>query len=411
MRLAKETARSIYVEASECGDDKERKAIANWASTSEQKERLTAMVTLAQSEPGIPISVETLDAQPWLFNCLNGTIDLRTGELREHRREDYLTKLCPIEYPTEPGDEPELWLEFLGRVFDHNSPLIAFVQRLVGMALVGEVLENILAIFHGNGANGKSVFVETICGVLGPDYAMFAQPTLLLVDRYGRHPTERADLFGKRLVVINETGEGNRLSESTVKQLTSRENIRARRVREDSWEFKPTHSLILATNHRPEVRGTDFGIWRRLRLVPFSVTIPKEEQDNHLSEKLKPEWPAILRWAVTGCLDWQRNGLAEPTEVLFATEAYRTEQDKLGEFITERCDIHPDHEARASDLYASYKTWATNRSEKPETQTAFGRRLSERGLKKDTPTSGPHRRKVVYSGIGLLPAGECQECQ
>ncbi len=201
------------------------------------------------------------------------------------------------------------------------------------MALVGEVLENILAILHGTGANGKSVFIETICGMLGDDYAMFAAPTLLLVDRWGRHPTERADLFGKRLVCINETGEGNRLSESTVKQLTSREKIRARRMREDSWEFSPTHSIVLATNHRPEVRGTDYGIWRRLRLVPFGVVIPEPERDNELAEKLQSEWPAILRWAVAGCLAWQRGGLAEPEQVKVATAEYRAEQDVLGEFI------------------------------------------------------------------------------
>ena len=165
-----------------------------------------------------------------------------------------------------------------------------------------------------------------------------------MVDRSGRHPTERADLFGMRLVAANESGDGGRLSEETVKQLTSRESIRARRMREDSREFTPSHTVILATNHKPEIRGTDYGIWRRVCLVPFSVTIPPEDRDKDLANKLRAEWPSILRWAVSGCLEWQKNGLQPPQEVLEATAAYQAEQDLLNEWLDERCVVREKQE-------------------------------------------------------------------
>jgi P4 family phage/plasmid primase-like protien len=360
MRRAKLTARSIYRDASNEPDTEQRKLLVKFATQSERRERLAAMIDLAQSEQPIPVPVDCLDSAAWLLNVENGTIDLMTGRLREHCREDFLTKLCPVEYPVVSGSDPHLWLSFLDRIFAGNNKLIGFLQRLVGMALVGEVLENILPIFYGSGANGKSVFLETICGMLGSDYAMTASTSLLMVDRMGRHPTERTDLHGRRFVAAIETGDGGRLSEETVKQLTSRESIRARRMREDFWEFKPSHSVFLATNHRPEVRGTDYGIWRRLRLVPFSVVIPEGERDADLANKLKSEWPLILRWAVAGCLDWQRNKLQAPAEVKAATDDYRADSDVLGEFIEERCIAEPGCEAMAESLQ-KYRTTFGNK--------------------------------------------------
>ncbi len=396
MRLAKRTARSIYVEASQAPVKDTREALAKWASASERRERLVATIALAQSEQPIPIAVESLDADPWLFNVENGTIDLRTGELREHRREDYLTKLCPVEYPTEPGIDPDLWLTFMDRIFGGNVALVRFIQRLIGMALVGEVQEHILPIFHGVGANGKSVTLETVCGMLGNDYAMNAPASLLMASKSGRHPTELADLHGKRFVAAVETADGGRLSESLVKELTGGDSIRARRMREDFWQFRPSHTVVLATNHKPTVRGTDHGIWRRIRLVPFNVVIPDHEQDKELANKLKAEWPAILKWAVAGCLDWQRNGLQAPEDVVAATDNYRNDMDVLGEFIEDRCVVGPHNEARARDLYRAYKDWAVERGEFVETQTRFGARLGERGFAKSRARDG-----VFYRGLGL----------
>lgn len=398
MRRAKRTARSIYHEASQIAGRTKRELMAKWAVTSERRERLMAMIALAQSERPIPIRVNFLDTHPWLLNVKNGTLDLRKGELREHRREDYLTKLCDVEYPTEGGIDPDLWLSFLDRIFAGSALMIGFVQRLLGMSLVGDVHEHILPVFFGAGANGKSVWLETVCGLLGTDYAMSASTHLLLVTKSARHPTELADLHGKRLVSAVETADDSRLSESLVKKLTGGDSIRARRMQEDFWQFRPSHTVILATNHRPIIRGTDHGIWRRIHLVPFTVTIPDHEQDKQLTNKLRREWPAILRWAVAGCLDWQHRGLQAPDEVICATSSYKAEMDLLSKFIDDCCVERIGITAPASDLYHVYQKWANDRGERVETQTTFGIRLSERGLEKYRDGKG----RTNYRGIGLL---------
>jgi P4 family phage/plasmid primase-like protien len=394
MRRAKLVTRSIYVEASKAADKDSREALAKWAAASERRERLAAMVALAESEQPIPIGVETLDANPWVLNCLNGTLDLRSGKLREHRREDYLTKCCPVEYPTEEGIDPVLWQKFLDKIFNGNAALIGFVRRLMGASLVGEVRDHALPIFHGTGANGKSVLIETWTGILGPDYAIKAPANFLLVKRGETHPTELADLHGKRLVAAVETPDGGRLSESLVKELTGGDSIRARRMREDFWQFRPSHTVLLATNHKPQILGTDFAIWRRIRLVPFTITIPEPEQDKALAIKLRAEWPAILRWAVGGCIEWKANGLDAPAEVLAATDNYRADMDPLGDFIEECCVIGPQCEAKAGDLYRTYKTWAEARGDELENQKRFGNRLTERGYERSKRNG-----RVWYRGI------------
>jgi putative DNA primase/helicase len=275
----KQTARSIYHEAAEAENEKERKALANHAKRSESKARITDALYLARSETGIPVRPNQLDANPWLLNALNGTVDLRTGELRDHDREDLITKLAPVEY--NPDAQAPIFAAFLERILP-SLALRRFVQRVIGYAAPGTVSEELLTIFHGMGANGKSTLVNSVMEALG-DYAMQAAPDLLLAKR-GSHPTELADLFGARFVASTETEEGRRLAESLVKQLTGRDPIKARRMREDFWQFDPTHTVFLATNHRPEVRGTDLAIWRRIRLVPFQVTIPPAEQDKRLPE-------------------------------------------------------------------------------------------------------------------------------
>jgi putative DNA primase/helicase len=260
-------------------DRQQRLAIAKknlkWALESESARRINAMLDLARSEPGIPILPDQMDSDPWLFNCVNGTLDLRTGKLREHRREDYITKVCPTRYNA--NAVCKAWLRFLGGVFpdDEGEPdteLITFNQRLLGRCLTGDVSEQILPIFWGSGANGKSTLINAILETMGDDYAMKANADLLMTSRGERHPTELAQLFGMRLVVASETHQGRRINETLVKDLTGGEPIRARRMREDFWEFKPTRKVILLTNHKPRVAGTDEGIWRRLRLLPFTTT-------------------------------------------------------------------------------------------------------------------------------------------
>jgi putative DNA primase/helicase len=261
----------------------------------------------------------------------------------------------------------------------------------VGSWLPGVVVEHLLPILYGSGANGKSVFIETICGMLGADYAMKAPPGFLIASKHDRHPTELADLHGKRLVAAIETADGGRLSEVLAKELSGGDTIRARRMREDFWQFTPSHSLVLASNYKPSVRGVDHGIWRRLRLIPFVVTITEANQDKHLAAKLRDEWPAILRWACSGCIKWQRNGLATPVEVLAATESYKVESDTFKQWLDECCEIDPSAEWKASLAYHSFCEWFGTPNERPMSSVKFSEQVSIHQF-----TKSPRRRDGYY---------------
>jgi putative DNA primase/helicase len=398
MRLAKFTAKSIHGEAAIAEDEDRQKEITKFAFASQSRPRLEAMLALAKSEQPISIAYSSLDADPWLLNCENGTVCLRTGELRPHDPADLLTKSTGIEYAADAGDDAVLWAEFLHTIFAGDRELIRFVQRLLGVSLIGEQKEHLFPIAYGSGANGKSVLFGVVQDSLG-EYAITAAPNLFTVKRGDSHPTELADLHGRRLAVLNETQDGAKLNEGLIKSITGGDRIKARRMREDFWEFAPSHTAYLVTNHRPVVSGTDFGIWRRLRLLPFTVTIPAERQDRDLPEKLRAEGPAILRWMVQGCLDWQREGLGDPAAVKVATEGYRAESDTLGRWLEECCLVHGSAQSKASSLLDSFNKWAQTLHENEESATWLGRKLAEKGFTKARTTQG-----VMYRGIGLLEA-------
>jgi P4 family phage/plasmid primase-like protien len=391
-RLAKETVRGIYREASDEEDEDRRKALGKHARASESETRIRAMVELAK--PEIPVSPDELDASPWLLNTANGTIDLRTGELREHRREDLITKVAPVEY--DPAAAAPTWEAFLERVLP-GEELRQFVQRAVGYSATGSTSEQCMFIHHGPGANGKSTFAETLSATLG-DYAMRTPTETLLVKRPGGVPNDVARLKGARYVTASETEEGRRLAESLVKDLTGQDTISARFMWAEWFDFKPTHALHLSTNHRPEIRGSDAAIWRRIRLVPWSVTIPPAEQDRKLPEKLRAELPGVLTWIVRGCLEWQREGLQAPEEVRQATKAYRAEMDVLAAFLADCCLRAEDETAFAGDLWGAWKRWCEESGEQAGTQKRFGGRLAERGFlnHRDSRTG-----RKVWSGVAL----------
>ena len=387
---AKQTARAIYQEAADEPDSDRRGALAKFARQSESAAKRAAMVQLARSEPGIPILPDALDQDDYLLNCPNGTLNLRTNELHTHRREDLITKLCPTPY--EPAAECSLWLACLQRIFYRRQSLITFLQRLFGYCLTGDVLEQLLAIFYGVGANGKSTLLGILMEMLGTDYAMKGVRDLLMAKKQEGHSTDRADLFGKRLVVCIETEERRRLAESLVKDLTGGDRQRARKMYQDNFEFRPTHKLILAVNHKPTITGTDHAIWRRVKLVPFNVIIPPAERDRSLQAKLREELPGILAWCVRGCLDWQRDGLGAPEEVAAATSDYQIEQDTLSRFLEESCIIDGSARAKASDLLAAYREWS---GDKHIRQLDFGQALTERGFQRFTSNG------TWYKGVGL----------
>jgi putative DNA primase/helicase len=361
---------------------------------------VNAALTLAQ--PDLAITPSELDRDPWLLNCVNGTLNLKTGELQPHTQADYITSLCPTAF--NPDAASYSWDRFLESTFAGSLPLIEFVQRWCGYCLSGVVTEQRLPVFWGGGANGKSTILNAIQDAVGRDFVTTGARDLLLKKRGDSHPTELADLFGKRLVVCAESDDGRTLAEGQLKQLTGGDRIKARRMKEDFWEFEPTHKTLLVTNHLPRVQGNDHAIWRRLLLVPFNQkfwnpdggeTGPDElRQDKQLGEKLRAEREGILAWMVRGCLDWQRRGLCPPPEVMLATNEYRSREDRLQAFIDDCCLVSPMCRIRAGELYDSYRKWCEQNGESAESGTWFGRNVAEQFQK--TKSAG-----TWYLGIGL----------
>ena len=348
-----------------------------WATKSMSAKGIAAMIQLAQSLPGIVIHHARLDADPWLLNVDNGAIDLRTGCLRDHDRNDLCTKLAPVAY--DPDASCPTWDAFLSRAMGGNSELVAYLQSLIGYSLTGVVREHVLAFFFGAGANGKSTFLSTIHAMLG-DYASPAPRQLLFRTKGGEHPTGIASLYGKRFVTCSEIEEGLAFDEALVKDLTGGDPIEARRMREDFWTFLPSHTLIMAGNHKPTVRGDDEGIWRRMRLVPWTVTIPEAERDPELPEKLKAELPGILAWAVRGCLGWQKaNGLKQPEAVREATTEYRKESDALGQFLALHVRFDPEGRCVRKELRERYEEWCKESGYEPLGAKRFTSRVKQDG--------------------------------
>lgn len=393
--LAKETVRSIYAETAQAEDDSARKTLAKHALRSESRNRLDALIALAQSEEGIPVQPEDLDSLPWIFNCANGTLDLRTSELYPPRRTDLLAKISPVSF--DPNADCPLWIAFLDRIMDGHQALIQFLRRAIGYSLTGSTREQILFLLYGLGANGKSTFLETVEAMIG-EYGQQADFSTFLVKKNQEGPrNDIARLKGARFVAATEAEGGARLSEVVVKQLTGSDTVTARFLHQEFFEFKPEFKIWLATNHKPIIRGTDNAIWRRIKLIPFTVTIPSEEQDRNLPAKLREELPGILTWALMGCLEWQAEGMGEPDEVKQATGEYREEMDTLGEFFDECCVIHADIEAKSADLYKAYREWSESHSYSPMSQRALGQALTERGIGRRRGAQNVHLRV----GIGL----------
>lgn len=393
IRKAKITIRSMYDEAKNVDDDEYRQKLARHAAKSESEGRINAMVNLARAEPGISVKPEVFDRDPYLLNVLNGVIDLHTGELIPHRRNDYITHMVPVAY--DPQAEAPLWMQFLAKVTNGNAELVTYLQHVVGYTLTGDVAEQCLFFLHGKGKNGKTTFMEVIMKLLG-GYAQKSPSEMLQVKNTNSIPHDIARLRGARLAVTSETEEGKRWDEAKVKDLAGGDRLVARFMFGDYFEFDPTHKLFVYGNHKAIIRGTDEGIWRRMRLIPFTVHIPPEERDLHFKEKLLAELPGILNWSVAGCLAWQQQGLHEPSTVRDATKQYREDMDVINQFIDDECVCDPAQRVAASDLYQAYSTWCKENGEYVSTNKVFGMRMSEHGIERRRLGAGK-----FYVGIGL----------
>lgn len=350
----------------------------------------------ARTDPIHAVTQEAWDADPWLLGCPGATVDLRDASVREPDPADGITRLTAVRPSFEPA---KVWGTFLTEATAGDAAMIRFLQQWCGYALTGDTREHALLFVYGPGGNGKSVFLNTVAGILG-DYATAAAMDTFAASRSDRHPTDLAALRGARFVSASETEEGRAWAEARIKAMTGGDVISARFMRRDFFTFKPQFKLTIVGNHKPVLRNVDEAARRRFNIVPFEHK--PAHPDRQLEEKLKAEWPAILGWMITGCADWRANGLVRPESVQRATEAYFAAQDVFGQWLEDECTVEPNNQHRwtpASELFSSWHRYAKAAGEEPGSQKNFGENLARRGLQNAVKKVGKTVR--VWLGIDL----------
>jgi len=399
-QLAKEIVADLFEESKTTNNGDRANGLWRFGLRCETPARIKAMLESASTEPGVVVLPEALDADPWKLNCTNGTVDLRTGQLLPHRKEDLITKIVNVDH--DQTAECPRFLAYLRRVLANDEELINYVQRVLGYTLTGDMREHAFFILFGSGANGKSLLLSILQFILGP-YMKTAAPEVFLKRQHSGHPTEVADLQGCRLVATHEVESGRAFNEALLKQLTGGDCIKARFMRQDFFEFQPTAKIVIQANTLPEITGGDNGIWRRVQIIPFDVTIPEHERDKELIQKLKAEASGVFAWMVRGCLAWQQRGLTPlPVRVRRAGDSYRAQMDVVGRFIADRCEQDPRARVSAATLYTAYEAWCLRNGEAPMTGRTFGTRLNEHGI----PSQ---KTKGVIIRLGLRLKDSCGE--
>ncbi|AYB50215.2 phage/plasmid primase, P4 family [Ralstonia solanacearum] len=374
------------------------------ADTARQKTKLASSATIAavekiaRSDPKHAATADEWDADVWALNTPGGVVDLRTGQLRAHRREDRMTKVTTATPRGRNGEGCPAWLAFIADITGGNTDLAAYLQRVVGYCLTGVTSEHALFFLYGTGANGKSVFVNVLTTILG-DYAANAPMDTFMEARGDRHPTELAGLRGARLVSSIETEQGRRWNESKVKAITGGDKVSARFMRQDFFDYLPQFKLLIAGNHKPAIRNVDEAMKRRLHLIPFTVTVPPERRDGRLTEKLLKERDGILAWAIEGCLAWQRQRLDPPDCVRSATEEYFDEEDAIGDFLDEEAQCHQQARVAVADVFLRWQEWAGRRGEYVGTSRWLAQQLTNRGFER----TRLHGGVKGLAGISLKP--------
>jgi putative DNA primase/helicase len=341
-----------------------------------------------------------LDADPMLLGCANGVVDLSTGLLRPGRRADLITKSTGLSFDASaPCPRFE---SFLDEIFDGDKDLVCFLRRAFGYTLTGQTCEQIMLLLHGAGANGKSVLVEALKSVLGT-YATTTPFSTFEEKRRNEATNDLAALAGARLVAASESEETSGLNESRIKRLTGGDDVTARFLFQEFFTYTPTFKIWLALNHKPVVRGSDDGIWRRLLLVPFEVSF-RGREDPHLLDTLRAEAQGILSWGVQGCLEWQVGGLEPPEKVKSGTDEYRQESNLVGQFLGDWLEIAEGASIPSTRLYRAYQAWCLQNGVRPWSHVRFARRLTELGIKRDR-----NRHGSIYIGLRLLPNAQTTE--
>lgn len=393
--LSKDFIRGLYLRVARTKDHERATELAKHLIKSESLRRRQALIESASLERSVRITPLDVDRENFLLNVRNGTINLTDGKLYEPAQAAYITKCAAVNYKRRsPCDT---WNLFLMRIMDGNTQLLRFLQKAVGWAITGDMSEQVMFILYGSGANGKSTFLNTLMEIMG-DYAM-STPTATFMNKHGEGiSNDIARLRGTRFVTTVEAEEGKRMSEPLIKQITGQDVMTARFLYGEYFDFLPTFKIFMATNHKPVIKGNDHGIWRRIKLVPFTVTIPYEERDPNLMQKLRAEREGILNWMVDGCLLWQKERLGEPEAIRIATGEYQEEMDEIGMFIQECCILDTTGHLRvvSSVLYKGYLDWCERNSERSYGQRMFGIHLQNMGVKKDRT-----RTARYWVGIGM----------
>jgi len=399
-RLAIESARSIMQEAAALDDPDLRKALAKWSLSSESASRIAAVLSIAQNLPPIAVYSTEFDTDPYLLNCDNGTVDLRTGKLRPHDRADLITKFAPVAY--DPNARSKVWEDHLTKVTGGNEALTEFLQQAAGYSATGDTSEEVLFLVHGPTAGGKTTTIETLKAALG-DYAQTADfETFLKRNSGGGVRNDIAGLAGARMVVSVEVDEGKELAEGLVKLITGGDTVKARFLYKEAFEFKPQCKLWLVCNDAPRARDTDDALWRRILRVPFDYTIPKAERDPMVKKTLKDPatLPAILAWIVQGALKWKSTGLVVPRAVEDATAQLRDDQDPLHEFLEDVCEFDARAFVPVCEMRRAYEQHAEEEGIRyPLGPQEFNKRLEARGCERKT-----HR---YFNDIGTEIPGKC----
>lgn len=380
-------------------DEERQSTLLKWANRTASSKNKEAMIKECQHLGNIPASPDMFDSYTDYLNTQNGIVNLRNGELLPHDSSFMMSKITVAEYDTS-GKKPELWLKFLDEVTNGDKELQDYIQKCVGYSLSGSVREQCAYFLYGIGNNGKSTFLDTIADMLG-GYAANTQPETLMMKRFGdggANP-EIARLKSARFVTSEEPTEGVRLNEGLLKQLTGGSKVTCRFLYGDEFEYNPEFKIWIATNHKPVIRGTDVGIWRRIKLIPFEVNIPKEKVDKLLKYRLRKEFPQILKWAVDGCIKWQREGIEEPEKVRGAVKEYKQEMDILASFVEQCIEIDYDctESISASRLFRVYLHWAKENNEYEMSANKFGREITKKLPEKHKTVAGIMYRYIRFT--------------
>ena len=408
MRLAKDTALSLHPEVDALMEQSTRatnkqefdqlvamaKATQKWANQTESESRLKSMISLARSEPGIPIDNALLDNQPWFLNCLNGIIDLNTGALLPHDPKFLITKMIYVEY--HPEARAPTWEKYLSDV-QTIPEIVSFLQRAAGYSACGTAREQIVLIHHGHGQNGKSTFMKAMAAILGSGYCQKGNMSLFAEQSTDRVRNDVACLSGTRMLSLSETSDRMILDEALIKAVTGGDIIKARFLNKEFFEFVPTFTVHIDTNHRPRIRGTEDGIWRRILLIPWTTRVPDEKKDLRLEEKLLAEKEGILNWIVQGARSYLQGGLKIPEIIYEASHEYRRDEDIIGDWFDQCIVQMPGLKETSDDLFRSYEHWCEDHSVKPIRIQTWANKMGDRGIDKKRTSSG-----VVWIGVGLM---------